>query len=115
MQRYVGRFSGWPQLSRRLWHTLVLGAVAGLNLLWQAEIWPHTPRAGAFWAWMLWGTTVLALPQLWQCGWHWLRGYEGPALVRVALTAGYLGGSLLGLLLWLALLVGGGIIGLGWQ
>lgn len=114
MQPFFGRFSGWPQVSAQLWATLSLGMLAGVNLIFKAEVWPHTPLAGAFWTRTLWVALVLAGPQLWLCGWRWLRGYQGPGGLRLALTAGYLGGSVLALLLWLAVLVGG-LFGLGWR
>lgn len=114
MRPYFGKFSSWPQVSVRLWGTLLLGAVAGLNLIFKVEIWPYTPLAGAFWARALWVALVLAGPQAGLCGWHWLRGYQGPGLLRVALPAFYFGGSLLARLLWLLLAVGG-IFGLGWE
>ncbi len=113
MRLYLGKFSAWPHVSVRLWWTLGLSLVAGLNLLLEAEIWPHTPLAGVFWAHVLWGTLVLAGPQVWLCGWHWLRTYEGPGLLRLGLTALYLGVSLIGLMFWLLLLLGS-IIMLGW-
>ena len=91
MQPFFGRFSGWPQVSAQLWATLSLGMLAGVNLIFKAEVWPHTPLAGAFWKRTLWVALVLAGPQLWLCGWRWLRGYQGPGGLRLALTAGYPG------------------------
>lgn len=114
MRSYLGKFSSWPRVSVWLWGTLLLGAVAGLNLIFKAEIWPHTPLAGAFWTRALWLALVLAGPQAGLWGWHWLRRYQGPGLLRVVLTAFYLGGSLLAMLLWL-LLVAGGVFGLSWE
>lgn len=113
MRLYFGKFSDWPHVSVRLWWTLGLSVLAGLNLFFEAEVWPHTPLAGAFWAHILWGALVLAGPLAWLCGWHWLRTYEGPGVLRLMLTAFYLTGSLIGFLIWLLLLVGG-IIRLGW-
>ena len=107
-RRWYGQFSGWPVVPAHLWATLLLTVVAGLNLRWQAEIWPHTPRAATIWAWLLVGSGLLLVPQFLLLGWRWVQDYRGPAVLRVVMQLFYLCGSVVGLVVWLL----GCIIGL---
>ena len=96
-----------PLLGLRLWLTLVGLAVGVLNLVFLAEIWPHTPAAAVALLVLLWLLLLALLPQATVWAWRWLRAYAGLGWVRVLATAAFLGGASVVLVGWLAVLVGG--------
>ena len=96
-----------PPLGPGLWLTLASLPVALLNLLYLAEIWPHTPGAKFALSFIIW-LLLLALPlQLVGWGWRWLRACHRQDWVQVLATAGYLGAASLALGAWLLVLAGG--------
>jgi hypothetical protein len=104
------RFAGLlpsPPLGLRLWLTLGGLAVGALNLVFLAEIWPHTPAAAVALLVLLWLLVLALLPQAAWWAWRWLRAYAGPGWVRVLATAVFLSGACVVLVGWLAVLVGG--------
>jgi hypothetical protein len=108
MRRLI--FAGlWPlpPLGLRLGLTLAGLVVGALNLVFLAEIWPHTPAAAVALLVLLWLLLLALLPQAAWWAWRWLRAYVGPSWVRVLATAAFLGGASVVLLGWLAILVGG--------
>jgi hypothetical protein len=94
-------------LGLRLWLTLGGLAVGALNLVFLAEIWPHTPAAAVALLVLLWLLVLALLPQAAWWAWRWLRAYAGPGWVRVLATAVLLSGTCVVLVGWLAVLVGG--------
>ncbi len=82
-----------PPLGLRLWLTLAGLAVGVLNLVFLAEIWPHTPAAATTLLVLLWLLVLALLPQATAWAWRWLRAYAGPGWVRVLATAAFLGGA----------------------
>jgi hypothetical protein len=101
-------FAGlWPLPPLGLRLTLAGLALGVLNLVFLAEVWPHTPVAATTLLVLLWLLLLALLPQGTWWAWRWLRAYAGPGWVRVLATAACLGGAGVVLLGWLAVLVGG--------
>lgn len=68
----------WPVVPPRLWLTAAGGAVAGLSVIFQREIWLHHPKAER-WSLIVLGVLVLGGGiQLIKVLLAWLRAYQGP-------------------------------------
>lgn len=93
-----------PLLGRRLWLTLASLAFGGLNLVFFAELWPHTPGARSWLLGLEWLLLLTLPPQF--IGWarRWLRGYAGPSWVRLLAALGFVAVVFLGLAAWFFLL-----------
>ncbi len=96
-----------PPLGLRLGLTLAGLAVGVLNLVFLAEVWPHTPAAAVVLLVLLWLLVLALLPQAARWAWRGLRAYAGPGWVRVLATAVFLSGAGVVLVGWLAVLLGG--------
>jgi hypothetical protein len=96
-----------PPLGTRLWLTLLGLALGALNLVYLAEIWPHTSAAKTAFLVLEWLLLLAVLPQGLWWAWRWLRAYAGPVWLQVLATAVLLSGVCLAVALWLAILMGG--------
>lgn len=69
---------GWPRVPPRLWLTAGLGALAGMNLLFIREIWPHTPSAGLVFRLFTLAAMLAGFCQLVLLLQAWTKAYAGP-------------------------------------
>jgi hypothetical protein len=86
-----------------------LGALgfSALNLLFFAELWPHTPAARPWLLGLGW-LLLLTLPlQFVGWAWRWLHAYTGPGWGWLLAAMGFLGVAGLGALAWGLLLAVG--------
>lgn len=90
-----------PPLGVYLWATLSVLLFGTLNLLFKAELWPATPAVPRLLGWTTVLAALAAVLQVLAWGWQWLQAYTGPGWLRRLASAVYMGGALLGLLLWL--------------
>ena len=102
-----------PPLGTRLWLTLGSLAIVGLNLVYEAEIWPHTLHAGGVLTALGWLLLLVLVPQALWWVWNWLRAYTGPVWVRLIAKALFMSGVCVVAAFWLimlVILVGGAIM-----
>ena len=101
-----------PPLGTRLWLTLGSLAVVGLNLVYEAEIWPHTLHAEQVLTMLGWLLLLVVVPQALWWAWNWLRVYTGPVWMRLTAKALFMSGVCVAAAIWvlmLVILVGGTI------
>ncbi len=102
----VASLAQTPRLSRRLWLTLGGLGFGALNLLFFAELWPHTPAAGPWLLGLVWLLLFLLPLQVVGWAWRWLRAYTRPGWVWL-LAAGFWVVACLGVVAWVVLLAVG--------
>jgi len=75
------RLSAWPRIAWAFWAWLGLGVLCALSLVFDAEIWPHTPAAATYAAL---GLVLAGIASGWlllRSLWQWLdalgRQYAG--------------------------------------
>lgn len=75
----------WPVVPTRLWLTVALGLLAVANLMFRAEVWPHTPGAEPV-AWTsLLLTATACLFQVAAVLNQWMKSYAGPRWAQMGL------------------------------
>ena len=84
----------WPVVPPRLWATAVGAVLAVFSLVFQRELWPHTPGAVAASGAMLLLALVAAGPQVAAVLWRWPAAYAGPRWLRVLFWAAARGAAL---------------------
>lgn len=78
----------WPVVPPQLWATAAVAALAVLSLVFDRELWPHTPRAEAVSGAVLLGALVVAGPQVARVLWDWPLAYAGPRWLGVLFGVG---------------------------
>jgi len=101
-----------PPLGTRLWLTIGGLAIIGLNLVYSAEIWPHTRHAERVLMLLAWLLLLAVVPQALWWAWGWLRAYTGPAWLRLLAKALFMIGVCIAAAVWVVMLVllAGGVI-----
>lgn len=94
-----------PPLGTRLWLTIGGLVIVGLNLIYEAEIWPHTRHAEQVLLLVAWLLLLAVVPQALWWAWGWLRAYTGPLWVRLLAKAVFMSGVCVVAAGWLLLLV----------
>lgn len=97
----LGGIPAPPPPGRLLWATLGLLAFTGLNLVFQTELWPHTPAAAHDLGLAASLAGLLALPQLLRWAWHWLRTWAGPWWLALPLKIAFVAALLPAAVVWL--------------
>jgi hypothetical protein len=90
-----------PAPSNYAWATLSVLLFSLVNLVFQTELWPDMPAVPRQLEIVTGLAVLIAWPQALWWGWQWLQVYAGPEWLRRLASVGYIGGALLGLLLWL--------------
>ncbi len=80
---HLTKLPPWPVVPPRLRATAAVAGLAVLSLVFERELWPNTPSAGA----MGWGLLLLALvaagPQVALVLWWWPAAYAGPRWLKL--------------------------------
>ena len=107
----VASLAQTPPLGRCLSLTLGILGFGALNLLFFAELWPHTPVAKRWLMGLVW-LLLLTLPlQFIGWAWRWLRAYAGPGWMWLVAALGFVAVAWLGVAAWFLLLV---LLLIGW-